>query len=241
MLLEADAQHRGNGGGTPVIAVVVDESLSMAYPDARQHPLVPVAGNAAERELPLPWPRGDDAARRADGPEQGTSCRRLQVLRQRRTYRRGGGKNGVWEIRQLPEPTGTHSSPGDALVDVVRDLAGSKVAGVVLDLRWPVDHDAAVGRHARRGGPAAEAPASPSARDRDGHRGAAPRPGLVDLAAPKEANPEDTPDDAAHDRQSHRAGSADRPHGARKTASRRSFARSAFNAGPKRHHRLVDR
>ena len=34
---------------TPVVAVLVDESLSMAYPDARNHPFLPAAGQREER------------------------------------------------------------------------------------------------------------------------------------------------------------------------------------------------
>ena len=34
---------------SPVVAVIVDESLSMAYPDARNHPFVPASGSQAER------------------------------------------------------------------------------------------------------------------------------------------------------------------------------------------------
>src|SRR5262249_22227258 len=37
------------------------------------------------------------------------------------------------EIRAaLTEPTGTHTNPGDALVDALRDLGGNKVSGMVL-------------------------------------------------------------------------------------------------------------
>src|SRR5262249_58490253 len=34
---------------TRVVAVLVDESLSMGYPDARNHPFVPAGGSRADR------------------------------------------------------------------------------------------------------------------------------------------------------------------------------------------------
>lgn len=183
---------------TPVVAVVIDESLSMAYPDARNHPFVPAAGNRAERSR---FAVAREAAARLVEQAGLGSDHRVIVYKFSGNVERiaeiaAGGlqKDAGKDIRaRLAEPTGTHSSPGDALVDVVRDLAGSKVAGVVLisDGRstaspqsGAVTLEEAAKRLKQAGIPVSSITTGTAEPLRD--------LALVDLAAPKEANLDDT-------------------------------------------------
>lgn len=195
MLLKPTLNFAETEKRTPVVAVIVDESLSMAYPDARQHPLVPAAGTRAERSR---FAVAREAAGRLVERMGLSKEHRVVVYKFSGNVERLGevaaGKADAGEIRrQLPEPTGTHSSPGDALVDVVRDLAGSKVAGVVLisDGRstgapqsGAVTLEEAGQRLKRAGIPVSTIATGTAEPLRD--------LALVDLAAPKEANLEDT-------------------------------------------------
>jgi len=180
---------------TPVVAVLVDESLSMAYPDARQHPLVPAGANRAERSRFA-------VARLATSRllEQGLSKDHRLVV-----YKFSGNVERLGEVaagdakppaalrQALTEPTGAHSNPGDALVDVLRDLGGNKLAGVVLisDGRSTATPQSGAvtleeaGRRFKQAGVPVSTIATGAAEPlRD--------LALVDLAAPKEANLEDT-------------------------------------------------
>ncbi|OAI49004.1 hypothetical protein AYO44_00965 [Planctomycetaceae bacterium SCGC AG-212-F19] len=183
---------------TPVVAVLVDESLSMAYPDARNHPLVPAGGTRAERSR---FAVAREAASRL--LEQGLTKDHRVVV-----YKFSGNMERIAEfaagdakpqaalvaVREaLTEPTGTHTNPGDALVDVLRDLAGNKVAGIVLisDGRstatpqsGAVTLDEAARRFKQAGVPVSTVATGTVEPLRD--------LALVDLAAPKEANLEDT-------------------------------------------------
>lgn len=180
---------------TPVVAVLVDESLSMAYPDARNHPLTLAGGNRADRSRFA-------VAREATGRllEQGLSKdHRVVVYKFSGNLERigevaaGNAKPGAALREALLEPTGAHSNPGDALVDVLRDLSGNKLAGMVLisDGRstatpqsGAVTLDEAARRLKQAGVPVSTIATGTAEPLRD--------LALIDLAAPKEANLEDT-------------------------------------------------
>jgi len=184
---------------SPVVAVLVDESLSMAYPDARNHPFVPAAGSQAERSR---FAVATEATSRLIEQMGLNKEHRVVVYKFSGNVDRigevpaGEAKPGsaLKEIRKgLPEPTGTHSNPGDALVDVLRDLSGNKLAGIVLisDGRstatprsGAVTLEEAAKRLKQAGVPVSTIATGTAEPLRD--------LALVDLAAPKEANLEDT-------------------------------------------------
>lgn len=180
---------------TPVVAVLVDESLSMAYPDARNHPLVSPGGTRVERSR---FAVAREAASRLF--EHGLSKNHRIVV-----YKFSGNLDRIGEVaagdtkssavlrQALSEPTGAHSNPGDALVDVLRDQSGNKLAGMVLisDGRstatpqsGAVTLDEAARRLKQAGVPVSTIATGTAEPLRD--------LALVDLAAPKEANLEDT-------------------------------------------------
>ncbi len=125
----------------PVVAVLVDESLSMDYPDARNHPFVDFAAPRDERSR---FAVARETTSRLVG-EMGLNRNHRAVV-----YRFSGTLERVREVaadgeekttngeaaRQLKEaldaPTGAHSNAGDALIDVMRELENNKVSGMVL-------------------------------------------------------------------------------------------------------------
>lgn len=183
---------------TPVVAVLVDESLSMAYPDARNHPLVDAHGTRAERSRFA-------VAREATGQlvEQMGLNKDHRVV----VYKFSGDIELIGEVaagaksptaagdirRALSEPSGSHSNPGDALIDVMRELSGNKVAAALLisDGRstatpqsGAVTLDEAAMQLKQSGIPVSTIATGTAEPLRD--------LALVDLAAPKEANLDDT-------------------------------------------------
>jgi hypothetical protein len=141
---------------TPVVAVLVDESLSMALPDARHHPFVSASADRAGRSR---FAVARESVRRLLSPAGLNQHHRVVV------YKFAGNVQRIGEVpaiegtgnpalgldlgavhaaapdaasaggaisATLAEPTGAHSNPGDALVDALRDLTGNKLAGVVL-------------------------------------------------------------------------------------------------------------
>ena len=198
---------------TPVVAVLVDESLSMAYPDARNDPLVPAGGNRAERSRFV-------VARTAAHQllEQGVS-KDHRVL----VYKFSGNPERISEVaagnakpqaalrQALTVPTGAHSNPGDALVDVLRELAGNKVARVILisDGRSTATPQSGAvtleeaGRRFKQAGVPVSTIATGTAEPLR-------EPGPGGPGRSQGSQPRRHPEHAAHGRQSHRAGLADR-------------------------------
>lgn len=187
---------------TPVVAVLVDESLSMAYPDARNHPFAAAGASRADRSR---FAMAREAATRLIEPMGLNRAHRVVV------YKFSGNVERIGEVpaagdsagpasgaadsirRALDEPTGAHSSPGDALVDVLRDLSGNKLAGMVLisDGRstataqsGAVSLEEAARRLKQAGVPVSTIATGTAEPLRD--------LALVELLAPKEANLEDT-------------------------------------------------
>jgi len=187
---------------TPVVAVLVDESLSMAYPDARNHPFVPPNGSRVERSR---FAVAREATSRLLEPMGLNQQHRVIV------YRFSGNVERIGEVsarnedssnwkesaaairRALNEPTGAHTNPGDALVDVLRDLAGNKLAGMVLisdgrSTATPQSGAVTLEEAARRLKQAGVPVHTIATGTAEPLRDLA----LIELAAPKEANLDDT-------------------------------------------------
>ena len=109
----------------PVAALLVDESTSMAFPDARGGPLVD----------------------RSHGRRYDTAKAILQRLQQKlapthrvRTFTFSdtlrlvseSESEGEREDKTAQDPTGDYTNIGDAIGDALRDLAGSRISGLVL-------------------------------------------------------------------------------------------------------------
>jgi uncharacterized membrane protein len=121
----------------PVVAMVMDESASMAFPDARENPLV----QAAPREQRT---RFDTAQSAADLLQKDlTLTHRVKMFLfsdMLRLYRelpfRGRSREPALNRADLFEkagkPAGDYTNVGDALADALRTLSDDKIAGIVL-------------------------------------------------------------------------------------------------------------
>lgn len=186
---------------TPVVAVLVDESLSMAYPDARNHPFVPAVGTREERSR---FAVAREATSRLLGPLGLNKNHRVVVYKFSGTVERvrevavlspgeATPARVTEEIRKaMSEPTGGHTNPGDALIDVFRDLTGSKISGMVLisdgrSTATPQSGALTMDEAARRLKQAGIRVSTIATGTAEPLRDLA----LIDLAAPKEANLDD--------------------------------------------------
>lgn len=121
----------------PVVPLLVDESLSMAFPDSRDNPLV----QASPAERRTRYHTAQTVVQKLQ--EKLTRSHRVRVYTfsdtlglLRELPHRPAQAEAVVSRDDLfaghPQPTGEHSNVGDALADALRELAGEKVAGVVL-------------------------------------------------------------------------------------------------------------
>lgn len=120
----------------PVVPLLIDESASMAFPEARESPLV-------ESSPPERRTRFESARRVAQKlQEKLTLSHRVKLyafsdslkLMSELPHRvEGTPATGLDElIAPERKPSGDYSNIGDALKDVLRELSGDKISGVVL-------------------------------------------------------------------------------------------------------------
>lgn len=120
----------------PVVAILVDESQSMNLPDARESPL-------AQAEAPdhrTRYHTAQTVAQRAQAKLGQTHRVRLYSFSDglnllKEIPRREAGSDALTKddlFAEHPKPTGDHSNVGDAVVESLRDLAGEKVAGILV-------------------------------------------------------------------------------------------------------------
>lgn len=121
----------------PVLPILVDESLSMAFPDSRDNPLVQASApdrrsryhtaQAVAQKLQEKLTR----THRVRVYTFSDALRLLQELPLRsREELPAVSQSDLFSGR--PQPTGDYSNIGDALTDALRELAGEKVSGLVL-------------------------------------------------------------------------------------------------------------
>ena len=121
---------------TPVVALVLDESASMGFPAERGDPLVADADRRHRR-------RYDSAAAALQRlQEQLTRTHRVKVyafadttkllkeLPRRAADQAPAGRTDVLDPARLPD--GDYTNLGDAVGDVLRDLAAERVSGIVV-------------------------------------------------------------------------------------------------------------
>jgi uncharacterized membrane protein len=121
----------------PVLPILVDESTSMAFPDSRENPLV--QANAPDKRR-----RYDTAQAVVDALQKkltlthrvklftfSDSSKLLKELpRRKRASEPVLGRDELFAA--APDPTGEYSNIGDGLRDVLRELSGDRISGVVL-------------------------------------------------------------------------------------------------------------
>jgi hypothetical protein len=121
----------------PVVPILVDESRSMSFPDSRDNPLVqasPAGRRARYHTGQTIVQKLQEKLSRTHRVRVYTFSDSLQLLREL-PHRAVDSIPNVTRDELFaphPQPTGEHSNLGDALTDVLRDLAGEKVSGVVL-------------------------------------------------------------------------------------------------------------
>ncbi|MCX7804671.1 MAG: VWA domain-containing protein [Planctomycetota bacterium] len=121
----------------PVVPIVVDESVSMGFADSRDNPIV--QANPPDRRR-----RYDTAQSVAE-----TLQKKLSLTHRVKIFAFSDGTRLLKEIpmreresdpamgreemfQGAPNPTGEYSNVGDAINDVLRDLAGDRISGMVL-------------------------------------------------------------------------------------------------------------
>jgi hypothetical protein len=121
----------------PVLPILLDESTSMAFPDSRENPLV--QANAPDKRR-----RYDTAQAAVDALQKkltlthrvklftfSDSSKLLKELPRRK--RESDPLLGRDELfAAAPNPTGEYTNIGDGLRDVLRELSGDRISGVVL-------------------------------------------------------------------------------------------------------------
>jgi hypothetical protein len=121
----------------PVVGMLVDESTSMDFPDARDNPLVQ-ASPAGERRR---YDTAQSVVQKLQ--EKLTRTHRVQVFTFSDTMKllrelapRAKESDPIVGRRELfqavPNPTGEYTNIGDALQDALRELSGNLVSGLVL-------------------------------------------------------------------------------------------------------------
>ncbi len=121
----------------PVVPILVDESGSMAFPDARDNPLVQASPKSQRR-------RYDTAQAVAQKlQEKLTRTHRVRLLTfsdalklVREFAHRESDSDPVVAredaFQTAPTPTGESTNIGDALQDTLRDMAGDRLSGIVV-------------------------------------------------------------------------------------------------------------
>jgi len=130
-------QHTRTEERLPVVALLVDESLSMKFPDSRDNPLV-------QQQSVDQRSRYDTAQVVAQKlQEKWTRTHRVRLysfsdastLMQELPHRKNDETAPLTRdelFKAHPIPTGDHSNIGDAISDAFRDLAGEKISGVIV-------------------------------------------------------------------------------------------------------------
>ena len=121
----------------PVVPLIVDESTSMSFPDARENPLV----QAARRDRRRRYDTAQAALQKLQ--EKLTRTHRVKIFtfsdtsrllkelpRRRRERDPVVGRGEIF--KEASDPTGEYTNIGDALQDTMRELAGSRLSGAVL-------------------------------------------------------------------------------------------------------------
>lgn len=121
----------------PVVPLIVDESTSMAFPDARENPLV----GGAPRDRRRRYDTAQTALQKLQ--EKLTRTHRVKVftfsdtsnLLKELPHRESQDDPVVTRAQvfeKAPKPTGEYTNIGDALQDALRELSGDRISGVVL-------------------------------------------------------------------------------------------------------------
>jgi len=121
----------------PVVPLLVDESTSMGYPDARENPLVQAAPRDRRRRYDTAETVVDklqERLTRTHRVQAFTFSDTLRLLKELPHRERDGepplSRDEVF--RNAPDPTGAYTNIGDALQDTLRELSGNRIAGVVM-------------------------------------------------------------------------------------------------------------
>jgi hypothetical protein len=121
----------------PVVAMLIDESLSMSFPDSRDNPLA----QAQPPERRARYQTAQTIAQKAQ--EKLSLTHRVRVftfsdalaLLKELPHRAADTEQPLSQDELFaghPQPTGEHSNIGDAVADALRDLTGEKAAAVLL-------------------------------------------------------------------------------------------------------------
>jgi len=121
---------------TPVVGILVDESSSMAFPDARENPLA----QAATRDQRRRWDTAASVVQKLQ--EKLTRSHRVQVFAFSDTLRllkelpkRSESDPAIARdelFAKTTDPNGDYTNIGDGLGDALRELSGNRVSGLVL-------------------------------------------------------------------------------------------------------------
>lgn len=129
-------QHTKTETRLPVVAILVDESLSMAFPDSRDNPLV----QSQSTDRRSRYHTAQLVAQKAQ--EKLTRTHRVRVytfsdalaLLAELPHRTSDSMSPLTKeelFANHPLPTGDHSNIGDALTDALRELTGEKVSALL--------------------------------------------------------------------------------------------------------------
>lgn len=120
----------------PVVAFVVDESLSMGFPDSRDNPIV--QANPRDERTRYDTVKSvidsiQTPLRKTHRCPVYTFSDTLQLLRELPQSDSAKDKMGKAELfENAPKPTGEYTNVGDALQDMLRNLSEDKISGVIL-------------------------------------------------------------------------------------------------------------
>lgn len=121
----------------PVLPILVDESLSMAFPDSRDNPLVqasPPEQRSRYHTAATVVQKVQEKRSRTHRVRVYTFSDALQMLHELPHRDRDEAPTVARAdlFAKHPQPTGDYSNLGDALTDALRELTGEKVSGLVL-------------------------------------------------------------------------------------------------------------
>ena len=121
----------------PVVPFLVDESTSMAFPDARDNPLAQASPRSRRRRYDTAQSavqRLQKGLTRTHRVQAYTFSDTLKLLKEFAHRERDGEPVASREetFGTAPDPTGEYTNVGDALQDAFRELSGNRIAGVVV-------------------------------------------------------------------------------------------------------------
>ena len=114
----------------PVVGLLVDESTSMAFPDARENPLVDRGHPRRYDTAQTVVQRLQEKLARTHRVRAFTFSDTLKLLKEFPHGQPAASREEIFAA--APDPTGDYTNIGDALQDGFRELSGNRISGLVL-------------------------------------------------------------------------------------------------------------